>query len=938
MENDNAHNNSPKTVDPETSGVKTEAVAPSGMQEMPSPEKNSGPKRQRTFLFDDAAISLPKPHPAAATATVADTSHPEAAETSPFEKLIRPDRQTLFDGPASEWPTSPHDPEIIVVDHDRTDIDGPPHRFLIKVGDLVEIFISAEDSRIGEVRAIFHEREEVEVSFTVDGTDAQHFHVSQVYPAPPDSVLQESPPPNDAPESLLVESLPHATAEPLPASLDATTPTKEAIPHEPYTLEAFREYRKRYENGLVSLDEHKSEFSRVRATQSEFVAQLKGEHDATKLKVLAARFGSWDAKRNTKEENAKDVVKAVLHSFSLGETVCYSPMSETFEDALTRQVEALTEDDWSQYFKSRAENQEAKRKAHENPETIAEFRTFVSDLGGAEHLSDEQLVRFDELLADETRAARKAKTPETVTQITSDAATNLTFTIKEGFHDRHKIPLWIVQLTDRVDRQLFNELNRKAKMLGGWYSSFKKSDAGFQFKSLEIAHRFTSLLDGDADRTDVLANRQARKLQSNAERLRDVATTLNAAADEILLHDDTRLKNTVRRADMAAGMRGRAYADQAMAKTLCRIADALDSHEAKYLDGIWAGTHVRTLIQILRRGKFARNKTILEPQSELSMWERHTASEELQHRPLENPDARFAEYPYPRLPRHELERLIDKATNLPGMKQRSARMRSLVTASRDEHQILFVRDVTIEFVTDYLSRAKAHRLDTRWLDSAMEDYKRLKAAHIDTPEELRCALRELIPFVTKKQEDDPVRKAEEALIGKTIPGFFPTPRSIISRMLELAEISPEHRVLEPSAGKGDILDLVKDHHPDVELTAIELNSTLHEVLSLKGHEVIHGDFLEHRGEYDRVIMNPPFENAQDIDHVQHAYAQLAAGGRLVSVMSEGPFFRQDSKASEFRRWLDELNATTEELPHGAFQGVEAFRQTGVKTRLVIIDK
>ena len=43
------------------------------------------------------------------------------------------------------------------------------------------------------------------------------------------------------------------------------------------------------------------------------------------------------------------------------------------------------------------------------------------------------------------------------------------------------------------------------------------------------------------------------------------------------------------------------------------------------------------------------------------------------------------------------------------------------------------------------------------------------------------------------------------------------------------------------------------------MTAVELNGTLFDVLEAKGHQVDRGDFMEHQGEYDRVVMNPPFE-------------------------------------------------------------------------------
>ena len=55
-------------------------------------------------------------------------------------------------------------------------------------------------------------------------------------------------------------------------------------------------------------------------------------------------------------------------------------------------------------------------------------------------------------------------------------------------------------------------------------------------------------------------------------------------------------------------------------------------------------------------------------------------------------------------------------------------------------------------------------------------------------------------------------------------------------------------------------------------------------------------------------------------------------------MSEGPFFRENGKDAEFRVWLDEHGGNHEQLPDDTFRGVEAFRQTGVRTRLVAIDK
>jgi hypothetical protein len=203
-----------------------------------------------------------------------------------------------------------------------------------------------------------------------------------------------------------------------------------------------------------------------------------------------------------------------------------------------------------------------------------------------------------------------------------------------------------------------------------------------------------------------------------------------------------------------------------------------------------------------------------------------------------------------------------------------------------------------------------------------------------------------------------IRDLEARVRFAQIPGFFPTPAPVIARMIDLADVLGKTglRVLEPSAGKGDIADAVRGAFPDAAVDVCEINHQLREILTAKGHTVIGEDFLQlpapeqlpsemdatgrswtARAElYDRVLANPPFESGQDILHVRHAHALLRPGGRLVSVMSTGPFFRADRKAAEFREWFDEVGGERYDLPDGAFEG--AFRSTGVKTCLVVVDR
>ncbi len=90
--------------------------------------------------------------------------------------------------------------------------------------------------------------------------------------------------------------------------------------------------------------------------------------------------------------------------------------------------------------------------------------------------------------------------------------------------------------------------------------------------------------------------------------------------------------------------------------------------------------------------------------------------------------------------------------------------------------------------------------------------------------------------------------------------------------------------------------------------------------------------------YDRIVMNPPFSDGRDIDHVRHAFSLLKPGGRIVAIMGEGAFYRSDAKAAAFREWLETVEGTSEKLDEGTFLDPSLPVTTGVHARMVVVDK
>lgn len=151
------------------------------------------------------------------------------------------------------------------------------------------------------------------------------------------------------------------------------------------------------------------------------------------------------------------------------------------------------------------------------------------------------------------------------------------------------------------------------------------------------------------------------------------------------------------------------------------------------------------------------------------------------------------------------------------------------------------------------------------------------------------------------------------------PQLFPTPPLLAARMADEADLSEGQTVLEPSAGTGNILRAISQATGGkVHIKAVEINYDLCEVLRARGSadDVIHRDFMECKnelGQFDRILMNPPFTNAQDVSHIQHAFTMLKPGGLLVAICMDG-----SKQKSALLPLVEKTGGIWEPLPAGSF--------------------
>lgn len=166
------------------------------------------------------------------------------------------------------------------------------------------------------------------------------------------------------------------------------------------------------------------------------------------------------------------------------------------------------------------------------------------------------------------------------------------------------------------------------------------------------------------------------------------------------------------------------------------------------------------------------------------------------------------------------------------------------------------------------------------------------------------------------------------------PDFYPTPQEVIFSMLEGVTIENK-TILEPSAGKGDIIDYL-NYNGAKEVLFCEINQDLQKISQHKGKFLI-DDFLKLESSQishiDLIVMNPPF--SADEKHISHAFNIAPAGCKIVALCNAQTVINPYSFSRKELKGNIDL--------YGSFQNLgdcflNSERSTGVEIGLVILHK
>jgi len=171
--------------------------------------------------------------------------------------------------------------------------------------------------------------------------------------------------------------------------------------------------------------------------------------------------------------------------------------------------------------------------------------------------------------------------------------------------------------------------------------------------------------------------------------------------------------------------------------------------------------------------------------------------------------------------------------------------------------------------------------------------------------------------------------------------FYPTPDKLISKMWsKIKNKSRGTRILEPSAGKGNIVKYIIDkeyttwYKDFYSISCIEIDTELQKTLRGSNYRVIDSNFLSYSGadRFDIIIANPPFDEGDA--HLMKAIDIMYSGEIVFLLNAETIKNPYSNQRKLLVQRLEELNAEIEYIQN-AF--IDAERKTGVEVALVYIE-
>lgn len=169
--------------------------------------------------------------------------------------------------------------------------------------------------------------------------------------------------------------------------------------------------------------------------------------------------------------------------------------------------------------------------------------------------------------------------------------------------------------------------------------------------------------------------------------------------------------------------------------------------------------------------------------------------------------------------------------------------------------------------------------------------------------------------------------------------FYPTDQVLAARAFSKFSGSNIIRLLDPSAGRGDLLyPAYRFLGGKSRIDCVEIDLENQAILRSKGFRVVGTDFLTFKSAaiYSHVMLNPPFSSGAA--HVIHAW-KIVSGAEIVAILNAETLRNPCTKERQFLLKLLEDHAGSEvEYIEHAFMNPDTQRRTNVEVAIIHLVK
>ena len=178
------------------------------------------------------------------------------------------------------------------------------------------------------------------------------------------------------------------------------------------------------------------------------------------------------------------------------------------------------------------------------------------------------------------------------------------------------------------------------------------------------------------------------------------------------------------------------------------------------------------------------------------------------------------------------------------------------------------------------------------------------------------------------------------------PDYYPTPPTLIQKMLDKIDFKMISSILEPSAGSGHLVEAIIEKFKNSrsyyyskeaiwDIDTIELDNELRMILKGKGCRVVHDNYLTYSTfkSYDCIIANFPFSEG-DKHLLKALEMQESQGGVIVCILNAETLRNPYSNIR--KELLDKLEHYNAEIEYIQNAFIDSERSTNVEIALIYI--